>query len=894
MKKKNIFSVKNQFSLDDPKPGQPDKIRPFVLGLLVFLVFVLFAVAFFYKSWYHQMPAGADIPSHLYSSSFIVGKWLQLGSIPKINPYWYNSFEVVQNAAVFSYFPIGFLIYFLDKINLSQLVAGHLTYFFCTIAMGVGMYVLVRRKAGYLTSLLVSLAMMFSPIFQDQIVTGGSISRTFAFIAYPFAFYFLLNILENGSKDKLKLFFNCAIFSLLVAVSVLSHPMSGAAFLMFSLIYGLLRIFFDSKVNKKGFIYLVISLFLVFGLTAWYIMPFFIEQQGWITLHDQIINLFSVDFRGILLNIGGLGFIVIFIASLLKIKNWDKDKIIIFIIAIIFIIFSLGKYLPLYKFLPFLTEVYPFIFLMLGIFCLYYLIGSVLDLRSIDFRKTKVVSSIILLAFIFFIINNFRISYDKFFYKGTEHTTMEVASSNILKGEEGRVFPMKYPFGYLIYWLSIYEKPTVEGWYYSVTPTARHLAWLYDAIDYGYPDFAIRYLELTNTRYLLLNDNFEVILKFNNFPDSILRDNYQKFLDGMKGRGFEEVFDNEDYQIYRSKEIGYAQILNRRILAIGRTAFSAAAVLPDSVQTGSYYIDDYDLETLSHFPYLVLDGFKYHDKEKAEELIRTYAGNGGKVIIDLANANSNPLDEEYPEFLGVTGRKEKVNKKVNINIKDNGENTKNVNLSIPQMLEIGSNYGVIEDINQNVKFSEFKEWRFASYLNLDNSLVYYDKEGLRTTLIGYNKIGKGEAWFVGPNFFYYFLLANNLNEENILEELLNEIVPQDDYFTLAPEEFGITDFHDEPEHKKFSVHSSAKVPLIISYAYSPHWQILVDDKKVPIINIEDLVAINLSEGDHKVQMDYVSTWPRTYGGIVSIFSLLIILSIILSFSFRNFRKKQDN
>jgi uncharacterized membrane protein len=862
--------------------------RPHSSLMILMSIMVMLAVTtvFFFKSWKFGMPSGADIPSHIFSSKFIVNGIMNGHKIPHINPYWYNSFEVLQNAAVFSYFPFGFLVYFLAKIfgGNSGYIAGHIFYFLGTFIFGLGMYLVLYRRAGNLISLLLALAIMFSPIFQDQVVTGGSISRMSAFVLIPFAFYFFDLFLENKERNKALLY--AVIFSFLVAGSILSHPMSGAVLLIFCLSIGLIRIFIDRSVPRKNYLYLIISPLLIIGLTAWYIMPFFIEQQGWITLHDQVITLFSVDFRGIYLNIGGIGFILGIFLVFLNYKKWDKKISIIFFISFVFVIFSMGKFFPLYKTFPFLTEVYPFIFLMLAIFGFYYIIGIVFGLKN---RTDKLGLKLLLISILLiFIVNNFRVSYGKIFYSGPDSSTIEVASSNVINGDKGRVFPVKYPFGYLIYWLSVYQKPTVEGWYYSVTPTARHLAWVYDAIDYGYSDFAIRYLELANVRYVLTNGNLTYLLETPGKNNQILAERYRDFLEKMINRGFVQAFDNDSYGIYAlDKEQEYLQVLNRRILTIGRTAFSATAILPDSVGGGSNYVDDYNQKTLSHFPYLVLDGFKYHDKTKAEELVREYVNNGGKVIIDFSNLSGNPYDVEYPSFLGVNGYRAiyKDDLKVNVVSGSTGENS-TVDMPLPSLLEIGANYGIIVE-GQNVQENPFKEWRFSAYYNLENEVAYINKDGTKDTILGYNKIGKGEAWFVGPNLFYYELMTKN----DKVMSLVERAIPPDDNFDARPQIFKVENFVNEPEHKQSDVTTSADIPLLLSFVYSPHWEVKVDGQKTLTQNIEDMVMINLPEGKHKVEMNYVSTWPRRYGSYITWGTIFISVAII-TYSLVKRRKKK--
>ena len=65
-------------------------------------------------------------------------------------------------------------------------------------------------------------------------------------------------------------------------------------------------------------------------------------------------------------------------------------------------------------------------------------------------------------------------------------------------------------------------------------------------------------------------------------------------------------------------------------------------------------LDEYDVDFLADFDTLVLAGFGWNDRAEAEAMVRSLAGQGKRIVIDLAGTPHDALARE-PRFLDVYG-----------------------------------------------------------------------------------------------------------------------------------------------------------------------------------------------------------------------------------------------
>jgi hypothetical protein len=323
--------------------------------------------------------------------------------------------------------------------------------------------------------------------------------------------------------------------------------------------------------------------------------------------------------------------------------------------------------------------------------------------------------------------------------------------------------------------------------------------------------------------------------------------------------------------------------LNNKVFVIGKyNSTFAAAVSPAKIkvlESGSTYFDDYDLEFLKHFDTVVLYGFDVHDKKKAEALANAYVAQGGNLVVDLYNMGVSPL-ADYPYFMGVHSVPRKL--KTEAEIETNG--TSALAATLPKSFKIPSE--VIDVGNGILEGSPLKEWNSLEFLGLDESLARMPGDGLDTSVFGYKNIGGNRATFVGMNLFYHLYLTHNADELRFVEQILTNnnrrtmdgASNKDDPLSDTPI---ITQRDWTPEKIKFDIDTNQNRLFLVSLAYSPHWRGTLDGQPIKLRHIESMVVIDVPAGRHTFEMNYKSTKVSLFGWVVTGFTGLFLVFLIL-------------
>jgi uncharacterized membrane protein len=699
------------------------------------------------------------------------------------------------------------------------------------------MFFVIRKKYPILNSFVGSILFSFTPIVLFQTIGDGSYPRGFAIAFLPISFYYTNQLLEKDQKYK-----NLSLLAISFSLGFLSHPMVGIITLMFLGIYTVARIVLDKTIQSVNIFYWLFSCVSSLFLTGWYLIPYLTEQIAWSTVPEEVYTSSSIK---MIEQFSWLGPILIIFSVVAIIKKRNSLNTALFIAGAASMLFALGSFSPIDKIIRFQT-VYPFISLLFTAFALSYLVSI-----SFDFNKP---GNNIVVLLVFFTM----LTYTSF--KAYQNSKDEIKISNAPSDiniaqtinelpDQGRIMPMKYPFNYLLWWIgSVGKKPMVEGWYYSLTSTGKHIAWIYDAIDNGYPEYAVNKLNLLNTGYLLTNKNFS-------------GKKYTNFLNTMKQNGFSETYYNEAYQLYkRNKKSSYVQPLKEKILFIGKFASQSSPLIPNSVEAGSIYIDDYDSGFFKFFDAIVLSGFSFKNQQKAENLISSYIKNGGKVIADLDGIEGNPL-EENKSFFGVTAIPLILNGPIRV-LKD----------SNPLLNSFDLDY---------LEFSKkSSDWKTVSYFGLDKTLLklklplnspFAKGEHRGVSILGYKKIANGKLYFVGANLFYYAFLNHDRKITDLINNIIGKTKPQKDFASVT-----LTENSLDPEKIKFKFNSKQSFPTLVSFANSKHFKAYLDQKEIKIYNLEDLIFLVLPPGNHTVEINYENTPIHLFSNSLSIISLIFL------------------
>lgn len=730
--------------------------------------------------------------------------------------------------------------------------------------ISLSVFVVIRQKYGVWNAVIGALIYIFVPIVFWQGIE--SYTRGFSVIFFPLAFYLVNSLLEK--QDKIKIII---LLAFVIALTILTHPMMGMILVIFFTFYLFIRLILDINLKKFSIFLWFFAVFLGLGLISWYLLPYFGESRGWSSLPSQLYKAYTPELtkQVVLLSVS------LFIFSIFSIWfNRTKERLAIFITALISMFFALGSYLPIVPQLPLISQIYPLVILMFTGFLFSYLVATAIDFESLSNRllpKQKILQPF-LSFFIAFIIISLPFLESAAFNKIFQLKSLPISSfDKKIAGEleaypnDGRVIPMKYPFSALWTVPEDARKAMVEGHYNSATPMGKQIAWLYDALDNRWYDYTFKKLSLWNTRFILKTEHLSPYLKFLSL---LKKANFDRVHEGVMGQGYDLYFKN--------KPSDYLIPLKEKFLVVGKYAMVASSIIDSSVQGGSIYIDDYDLQTLKLFDGLILYGFTFRDKGKAEALVSKYAESGGNVIIDMLGYVS-PL-EEHPSFMGVTAYDRFRNKPM---IFDVAQNSIIKAEDIPLRYKLPSYY-------VDLKKKKFKEWRFVTYFGLDNKVATIrrplKRNGFANVAIGYKQIKGQKIWFIGPNFFYHTFASHNRKQIRFLNTLLKT-----DEERLKPKfDYQIFEKQSKPELIRFSYKAKQDLPLFVSFTHSPHWKAYLDNKPLEVINLEDLIFLQLPAGKHKVLIKYENTPIHSVGKGLTILALLFIGGLIYNEKY-NFR-----
>lgn len=182
-----------------------------------------------------------------------------------------------------------------------------------------------------------------------------------------------------------------------------------------------------------------------------------------------------------------------------------------------------------------------------------------------------------------------------------------------------------------------------------------YYAYVFDrAFEGGYDTIVIGKNEL----YLEKNDKMQNMLdsaekmEYNLFKETDSFLIFHRFDMAVLQAGVkEEAAENEP--VSHNKAYGIAT--EYKGIAIGKSAVEIAMLFPAYEEGISDNIEDYTVEELSGYEKVILMGFTYNTRERAEAMVRELADMGVQVYIDMSQAPIDPISNRR-ELLDVSGQ----------------------------------------------------------------------------------------------------------------------------------------------------------------------------------------------------------------------------------------------
>jgi uncharacterized membrane protein len=376
------------------------------------------------------------------------------------------------------------------------------------------------------------------------------------------------------------------------------------------------------------------------------------------------------------------------------------------------------------------------------------------------------------------------------------------------------------------------------GWAFQGASTAKTLVALNEAIELGFPAYLISRLDLYGTDDVVL---------LNEIPG------VEDIAAGLERAGYVNIFSGKRTNLYHREGSPRAFVADWDALGIGIGAQNLAYLFPSLVIGTSTRIDDYNLEHLLRYKTIVLSGFDWNDKGRAEQLIEQVARNGVRVVVELSGVKEDPL-ARIPRFLNVWGEK--------------------VILS-PEPVQVSS----LGNDYQLERFNQYSYlWKSHMLQGIEQEFWSFDYLGEKATLVGYNSYGTGKVWFVGLNLPYHAVQTRDPLAIQLLSVLLQSEPEIIEEYTQVP----LIDYQADGGGYRFWYHLDTPQTLFVPVAFHKGTFVLVDGVPTRTYSYERLLAFEAPAGVHQVQVGLHKTATHTVGKLFSGLGLLFLVGIVMA------------
>lgn len=166
----------------------------------------------------------------------------------------------------------------------------------------------------------------------------------------------------------------------------------------------------------------------------------------------------------------------------------------------------------------------------------------------------------------------------------------------------------------------------------------------------------------------------------------------------------------------------------------------------------SIYIDYYNLEELKKYPLLILYNFKWHNRKRAEYLLRDYVSSGGRIIIDCTGNNGfMPYNLDGDTFLDIFITRKALSKTPSISIS-------------PKLTNFKPTFSPF--------LSDGSTWRGMTYQPIEpDTKLKVLATADNSTLIAEQRIGQGKVIWVGYNLVWHAFIKENKSERKLIKEI---------------------------------------------------------------------------------------------------------------------------
>jgi uncharacterized membrane protein len=783
-------------------------------------------------------PAGSDLfpwaydtQGHLLKVEHLRDNLDQGILSPDILPDWYMGMQFMRYYPPLPYY----LLVILQYLTLNSISAANWFIMLCALGGGLS-WLLYRRWIGLLPAMLGGILFLFLPDNIRVAMSDGNLPRVLTTAFLPLTIYLLLRSLEKTGTlwHRIGLAFCFALI-------VISHAMMAA---IFAVCCGLIALLIWFKRTTTRWLLAQSIIFIALGimLSAWWVLPSFIGgitdlDSDAVAKSQEVLQL--SEFFNPSLRLGtpqafyvGLALLALSVASLWVYREHRGYTTALTFTGCFGVLITTSGFNQLFNALPLHNLLWPLRFLGIASFVL--LLALMWSLRGWKSISSAVVFTVVAVLAIdgagsFPLIrlepvdpDVDQISRRLSVTNGWREATLDLS---LLGSEPTYVFSMEG------------DREQLFGWAYQGARTAKTVAALNEAIEFGFPAYLLDRLDHYGTDDV-------VLLK--RLPSA------ERIATDLQQAGYLNVYSGNKVDLYHREGGPRAFVADWETLGIGRGAQNLAYLFPDLVVGTSTRIDDYDLEYLLRYKTILLSGFDWHDRGRAEQLVKQAARNNVRVIVDLSGVKADPL-ARIPRFLDVWGEQ--------------------VILS-PEPIQV---FSPEKEYTLN-GFSQYSQlWHSHMLQGLEQEFWSFDYLGEKGTLVGFNKYGNGKVWFVGLNLPYHAAQTR----DPLAIQLLSLLLQLEPDASAGHTQIPLSNYEAGQGGYRFSYQLDSPQALFVPVAYHEGTYVLVDGVPVETYSIEHLLTFDAPAGEHDVQIGLQTTPVYLIGRTVSGFALLGLFGIVL-------------
>ena len=779
------------------------------------------------------VPWGSDTLGHISRLEFLAKSINQGFYTPDIYPSWYLGVQL------FRYYPplTYYLLIVIGLITGQAVLAANWLIFLSALTGGLS-FLLFKKWIGWLPAIGGGLIYLILPDNVRIAFSEGNIPRVLASAFVPLLFYFILDFVEHPQR-RVYLAGITALFLLFV----LCHPMMAAIYAVFAAI-SVLLIWLVKMSKWRSAASVIVSIALGIGLAGWWLLP---SLTGGITELNAaaVTQGLSVSNLSTLLNpiirlhnpetdYSGLSLVVFSLAALFSKKTRDRRAIVFTAVGLLGILAYTPIFNEAFNSLPAHNLLWPSRFQGVS--------GFLILLSSMWFLKKISETRIGLIAVFLFIVAIIDMGLSRRLIAVRQPPMDILALSTEIGMRPGwrEATLDKSKLGSQVsYFIDMNsQREQVFGWAYQGAMTANNVASINDAMDFGAYSYLLDRLSLFGVDdVIMLNDAVSS----------------EQISQALNSEGFSIPFHSSSLTYLHRDGTPRAVIADWRGLAIGKGAVNYSFFFPQIVQGDSLYIDDYSLERLGQYKTLVLTGFSWHDKTKAEMLVRAAAVQGVNVVIDLTRAEQDPV-AQVPQFLNVWGESLIMDPSPII-VDWEGQRTTLTGFGKPNEL-----------------------WYTLTPQGVDQDEATFQYLGQTATVIGSISVDDHKIWFLGLNLVYHTLETRDPNALKMISRVLQLESEARNNYQFIP----LNSYISGPDGYEFTFSLDKSVELLIPIARFDGTRVLVDGKPVSVQSLENLVLFSAPAGEHQVKIDFVPTIIYQLGlGTTAISGIVIMILMIV-------------